>query len=91
MIEQNLPNEDAPKGHYHAWYSQKHAELNGTSIYKDQNGNSVHITEVGTSSKPSSSWEDLQYQGIVVEGWTRGRKGKEKNQQFQKSLKEFYD
>lgn len=83
------PKDDAPKGYLHAWYSHSDASSrDGNSIYKDNNGNEVRVTEVSRFATPMSKWKDLEYKGLVLEGWKGWKpsifKSKYKSYSFEK-------
>ena len=58
----------------YAWYSEKQAELTGTSFYTTPNGGDVEVSTVSKDPESSGSyWDDLQYLGEVERFSHRGR------------------
>ena len=53
----------------YGWYSDKQAELAGTSVYLDTNGNEVIVTSV-SESNDSPSFDDSRFVGQVTK-WLR--------------------
>jgi hypothetical protein len=59
----------------YGFYSEKQAEVSGSVIYKDLNGNNVEVTEVGESPVSSSKWDDITCMGRVTNYVCRSREG----------------
>ena len=79
----NFPTEPAPDGFLHAWYSEEQAKINGTSLYRRNNGEIVEVSMVSTSIQPPGY--DPTYLGLVLDvehgGWiSKGRKSQLKVQ-----------
>lgn len=51
----------------YGWFSQRACDLYGYTVYLDDYGREVILTEVTETMTPNSKWEDLKYEGIVVE------------------------
>lgn len=60
----------------HGFFSEKAAELFGTSIYLDIDGNEIDVTAVSTSEEyPLYKWADKKYVGIITQYIRPGRIG----------------
>jgi hypothetical protein len=51
----------------HSWYSAHASAQFGFSIYKDENGLEIKVTEVSSNDTPIGRWNDYVYTGLVGE------------------------
>jgi hypothetical protein len=50
-----------------AWYSEKAAELHGSTIWRKADGTEVEVTIVGESMETIYNWDDKVYVGEVTD------------------------
>ena len=78
----NWPTVDFPRAgkgevqKLHGWFSQKYIDMSlapfgkkkshVATIYLNENGEEIKITEVSTTARPSMRFDDIEYKGVMV-------------------------